>query len=166
MLIDQKRAHERILYEKYMDCLINEQAVSQADMFPVTMELNPADYYILKEIEEGLGTLGFRIQHDGNNTITIIGRPSDSVSSDPAEMMEILLEDFKTTKTDPAAGAKEKISAAMAAASAIPYGKPLTQGEMEDLFDTLFACSAPNYSPSGKPVISILGTDEIDKRFK
>ena len=166
MLIDQKRAHERVLYEKYMDCLTNEQAVSQADMFPVTMELNPADYYILKEIEESLSTLGFRIQHDGNNMITITGRPSDSVSSDPVEMMEILLEDYKTTKTDPSAGAKEKISASMAAASAIPYGKPLTQGEMEDLFDTLFACSGPNYSPSGKPVISILTTDEIDKRFK
>jgi DNA mismatch repair protein MutL len=166
MLIDQKRAHERVLYEKYLDCLTNEQAVSQVEMFPVNMELNPVDYYILKEIEESLCTLGFRIQHDGNNTISITGRPSDTVSSDPVEMMEILLEDYKTTKTDPSAGAKEKISAAMAAASAIPYGKPLTQGEMEDLFDTLFACSGPNYSPAGKPVISILTTDEIDKRFK
>jgi DNA mismatch repair protein MutL len=80
--------------------------------------------------------------------------------------MEILLEDYKRTDSDPSAGAKEKVSAAMAAASAIPYGKPLTQGEMEDLFDTLFACSGPNYSPGGKPVISILTTDEIDKRFK
>jgi DNA mismatch repair protein MutL len=81
-------------------------------------------------------------------------------------MMEIILEDFKSTDIDPAAGAKEKVSAAMAAASSIPYGKPLTQGEMENLFDTLFACSGPNYSPAGKPVISILTTEEIDKRFK
>ena len=166
MLIDQKRAHERVLYEKFMACLINEQAVSQVDMYPVKMELNPADYFILTEIEESLGKLGFLIHHEGNNTISIIGRPSETISSDPAEMMEILLEDFKRTNSDPSAGAKEKVSAAMAAAASIPYGKQLTHSEMEDLFDTLFACSAPNYSPGGKPVISILTTDEIDKRFK
>jgi DNA mismatch repair protein MutL len=166
MMIDQKRAHERILFEKFMECLTNEQAVSQVDMFPVNMELNPADYFILSEIEESLGKLGFRIQHQGNNTISILGRPSDSISSDPAEMMEIILEDYKSTDTDPSAGAKEKVSAAMAAASSIPYGKLLTQGEMENLFDTLFACTGPNYSPSGKPVISILTSEEIDKRFK
>jgi DNA mismatch repair protein MutL len=166
MLIDQKRAHERVLYEKFMECLRSEQAVSQADMFPVTMELNPADYFILAEIEESLEKLGFRIKHDGNNKISIIGRPSDTISSDLVEMMEILLEDYKSTSTDPAKGAKEKVSAALATASAIPYGKPLTKSEMEDLFDTLFACSGPNYSPGGKPVISILTTEEIDKRFK
>lgn len=166
MLIDQKRAHERVLYEKFMDCLEKEQAVSQTDMFPVIMELNPADYFILTEIEESLRKLGFRFHHKGNNTISIAGRPSDATASDPVELMEILLEDYKRTDSDPSAGAKEKVSAAMAAASAIPYGKSLTQGEMENLFDTLFACSGPNYSPGGKPVISILTIDEIDKRFK
>jgi DNA mismatch repair protein MutL len=166
MLIDQKRAHERVLYEKFIECLRNEQAVSQVDMFPVNMELNPADYFILTEIEESLGKLGFRIQHKGNNLISIIGRPSGTFSSDPVEIMEILLEDYKRTDSDPTAGAKEKISAALAVASAIPYGKQLTQGEMENLFDTLFACSGPNYSPGGKPVISILTIEEIDKRFK
>jgi DNA mismatch repair protein MutL len=166
MLIDQKRAHERILYEKFMGCLDSEQAVSQADIFPVSIELNPADYFILTEIEESISKLGFRIKHEGSTTISVIGRPSDTASSDPVEIMEILLEDYKRTKSDPTAGAKEKVSAAMAAASAIPYGKALTQGEMENLFDTLFACAGPNYSPGGKPVISILTTDEIDKRFK
>jgi DNA mismatch repair protein MutL len=166
MLIDQKRAHERILYEKFLKCLSDEQAVTQADMFPVIMELNPADYVILTEIEESLEKLGVRIKHEGKNSISIIGRPSDTISSDPVEMMEILLEDYKSTDTDPSKGAKEKISAAMASASAIPYGKPLGQSEMEDLFDTLFACLSPNYSPGGKPVISIITTEEIDKRFR
>ena len=166
MLIDQKRAHERVLFEKFIGCLNKEQTVSQVEMFPVNMELNPVDYLIITEIEESLVRLGFRIRHKGNNMISITGRPSDAISSDPVEMMEILLEDYKTTKTDPSAGLKEKVSASMAAASAIPYGKYLTQGEMEDLFDSLFACSGPNYSPGGKPVISILATEEIDKRFK
>jgi DNA mismatch repair protein MutL len=166
MLIDQKRAHERVLYERFLECLSNNRAVSQADMFPVTAELNPADYYILKEIEGELELLGFNIQHSGKNKITINGRPSGSDSSNPLEMLEILLEDYKNTQADPSTGAKEKVAAAMAGASAIPYGKVLNQSEMEDLFDTLFACSAPNYSPKGKAVISIITLEEIDKRFK
>jgi DNA mismatch repair protein MutL len=135
-------------------------------MFPLTTELNPADYYILKEIEGDLKLLGFSIQHSGKNKITINGRPSGSDSSDPLEILEILLEDYKNSEADPSTGAKEKIAAAMAGASAIPYGKVLIQSEMEDLFDTLFACAAPNYSPKGKPVISIIALEEIDKRFK
>jgi len=166
MLIDQKRAHERVLYEKYLESLSNNRAISQVDMFPMTAELNPADYIILKEIESELELLGFNIQHSGKNKITINGRPSDSGSSDPIEMLEILLEDYKNTQAEPSTGAREKIAAAMAGASAIQYGKVLSQGEMEDLFDTLFACQSPNYSPKGKPVINIITLEEIDKRFK
>jgi DNA mismatch repair protein MutL len=166
MLIDQKRAHERVLYERFIDCLSNNRAVSQADMFPVTAELNPSDYFILKEIEEDLELLGFSIQHSGTNKITINGKPAGSDSSDPLEMLEIILEDYKSTQADPAAGAKEKIAAAMAGASAILYGKVLSHNEMENLFDSLFACNSPNYSPKGKSVISIITLEDIDKRFK
>ncbi|MDP3001913.1 MAG: DNA mismatch repair endonuclease MutL [Bacteroidales bacterium] len=166
MLIDQKRAHERVLYERFLECLSNNRAVSQVDMFPVTAELNPADYYILKEIEGELELLGFSIQHSGKNIITINGRPSGSDSSTPLEMLEILIEDYKNTQADPSTGAKEKVASAMAGASAILYGKALSQSEMADLFDTLFACQAPNYSPKGKPVISIITLEKIDKRFK
>jgi len=166
MLIDQKRAHERVLFERFKDCLSNNRAVSQVDMFPVTAELNPADLYILKEIEGELELLGFRIQHSAKNVITINGKPSGSESSDPLEMIEILLEDYKTTQEAPSDSAKDKLASAMAGASAIPYGKVLTQGEMEDLFDTLFACQSPNYSPKGKPVIIILTLEDIDKKFK
>jgi DNA mismatch repair protein MutL len=166
MVIDQKRAHERVLYERFLLCLSNNRAISQTDMFPVTVELNPSDYIMLKEIEGDLELLGFSFQHPGDNKITINGRPADSDSSDPVVMLEILLEDFKSTQADPATNAKEKVAAGMAGATAIQYGKVLGQGEMEDLFDTLFACQSPNYSPKGKPVISIITLEEIDKRFK
>ena len=166
MIIDQKRAHERVLYEKFLECLSSNRAISQVDMFPVTAEVNPADLFILKEIESELGLLGYSLQYPGNNKVTINGRPADSDSSDPVQMLEILLEDYKNTESEPSVGAKEKVAAGMAAATAIQYGKVLSQGEMEDLFDTLFACQAPNYSPKGKPVISIFTLEEIDKRFK
>jgi DNA mismatch repair protein MutL len=166
MLIDQKRAHERVLFERFMECLSNNRSISQVDLYPVTAELNPSDYFILKEIEKDLGLLGFSFTFSPDNKVTINARPADSGSSDPVEMLEILLEDYKNTQSVPSVGAKEKIAAGMACASAIQYGKVLTQGEMEDLFDTLFACQSPNYSPKGKPVIIIISLDEIDKRFK
>lgn len=166
MLIDQKRAHEKVLYEKFMECLSNNRSISQTELYPLTIELNPVNYQVLKEIEDDLKLLGFTIRFSGKNKITVNGRPSGSGSSDPAEMLEILVEEFKSTQADPSKGAKEKLAAAMAGASAIPYGKMLTQNEMTDLFDSLFACPAPNYSPKGKPVINIITLEELDKKFK
>jgi len=166
MIIDQKRAHQRILFERFLEKLNQEHGVSQTEMFPVEIELNPADIFVLKEIEDDISLLGFNIQHPGQNTILITGLPSDSSSSDPVEILEILLEAYKQTKSDAATGIKEKIAAAMAEASAIPYGKSLLKNEMEDMFDALFACKAPNYSPKGNPVINILTLEEIDKRFR
>ena len=165
MLIDQKRAHERVLFERFMECLSNERSVAQTSMFPEMIELNPADYFVLKEIERELNLLGFDIQHLGNNTISLNSQPSGT-SSNPAETLETLLDEYKAKQSDPATSAREKVAFAMARASAIPYGKVLTQGELEDLFDTLFACNAPNYSPTGKPVINIISLDELEKRFK
>ncbi len=166
MIIDQKRAHERILFEKYLDSLINSRSVSQVDLFPVTVEINPADLLLIKEIEEELSILGFSFKYPDNKNVTITGRPSGTENSDAGTMLEILLEDYKNTQSDPSTGAKEKVAAAMACASALPYGKTLSQEEMETLFDTLFACRTPNYSPKGKPVITILTIEEINKRFK
>jgi DNA mismatch repair protein MutL len=166
MLIDQKKAHERILYEKYMECLNMNSPVSQTELFPIVIELNPADWQVLKEIENDLNLLGFSFHFSGNNKITIKGRPSNSGSSDPAELLGIFIEEFKTTQGGILTGEKEKLAAAMAGASAIPYGKALAQSEMEDLFDSLFACSSPNYSPKGKPVVNIITLEELDKRFK
>jgi DNA mismatch repair protein MutL len=166
MVIDQKRAHERVLYERFLESLGNNQAVSQAEIFPVTAAINPSDFFLLKEMEEDLRLLGFSISYSGDNTIVITGRPSGTASENPLEMLEILLEDYKNSEADPSKGAREKLAAGMACASAIPYGKLLNRHEMEELIDTLFACASPNYSPKGKPVISIITLDEIDKRFK
>lgn len=165
MIIDQKRAHERILYERFLDNLESNRNISQTELFPVNLELNPADIFVLKEIENEIRLLGFNFQIT-DNMILINGRPSGIGSADPAIMLEILLEEYKKTQSDPSTGAMEKIASAMAGASAIPYGKALLKNEMEDLFDTLFSCKSPNYSPKGKPVINILTLEEIDKRLR
>ena len=166
MLIDQKRAHERVLFERFIECLRNNIPLSQTELFPLTIELDPIGYNVMKEIENDLKILGFTIQFAGKNKILLKGLPSNSEFSDPAEMIEILIEDYKSTRVDPSSGTREKLAAAMAASSAIPYGKILAGSEIEDLFDNLFACSAPNYSPKGKPVIHIITIEDIDKKFR
>jgi DNA mismatch repair protein MutL len=166
MLIDQKRAHERVLYEKFLECLDKNKPVSQSELFPISVELNPADILVLKEIENGIRVLGFNILFQGKDKALIKGRPSEFLTSDPAEMLGIIIDEFKTRESDPSAGLKERLASAMAGASAIPYGKILDQSEMENLFDILFACSAPNYSPKGKPVIMIITLEDLDKKFK
>jgi DNA mismatch repair protein MutL len=166
MMIDQKRAHERILYERYIDNLSNNRSAGQASLFPVTVEMTPSDYNLLKEIEDDINILGFDFRHLGNNVISINSQPAESSSSNAGELLKTVLEVYNNTGSDPATTKKEKIASAMARASAIPYGKVLSQSEMSDLFDTLFACSAPNYSPAGKPVINIITLEELDKRFK
>jgi len=166
MLIDQKRAHERILYERYLDYLGNSRSVSQSELFPVTSEMNPADIIILKEIEKDLNILGFSIVFPDANKITIKGRPAGTESADPVMMLGILIEEFRTTQAEPSVNAREKLAGAMAAASSISYGKILTQSEMEDLFDSLFACKAPNYSPKGKSIVIIITLEDLDKKFR
>ncbi len=165
MLIDQKRAHERILFEQFRECLNNGHSVSQADMFPLTIELDPADYCLLKEIEKDLDVLGFKFSHPGENRITITGKPALNGSPDTLQLLEILIEDYKNTESSPLTNDREKVASAMAGASAIQYGKILNQDEMEQLINSLFACKSPNYNSKGKPVITILTLDDIDKKF-
>lgn len=166
MLIDQKRAHERILYEKYLDCLDNNSFTGQKSMFPATFNVNPADIFVLREIEDDLRLLGFDLLIKDNHTVTVSALPAGTGAENPEEILEIIIEDYKNSQSDPSTGEKARVAAAMASASAIPYGKALTNNEMELFFDMLFACRAPNYSPHGRPVISIITLDEIDKRYK
>jgi DNA mismatch repair protein MutL len=165
MMIDQRRAHERILFEQFLQCLGDGKSASQADMFPLTAELNPSDYYVLKEIESELGILGFRFRDEGGYKITITGKPAVNESPNTLEMLEILLEDYKSKENAASENTREKVASAMAGVYAIPYGKALEHNEMEELFDKLFACQSPNYSPKGKPIVNILTLEDIDKKF-
>lgn len=166
MLIDQKRAHERILFDKFISMIGKDNSPSQKSLFPVTLELDQADIAILSELEDDLKSLGFETAYLGNNTVSINGYPSEAKNDDPSEMLEILLQEYKSTQQDPASERKEKIASSLARASAVPYGRHLSNDEMQELFDTLFASATPNYTPDGKAVVNIITLDELDKRLK
>ncbi|MEE4115713.1 MAG: DNA mismatch repair endonuclease MutL, partial [Marinilabiliaceae bacterium] len=161
MLIDQKRAHERILFDKFISMIGKDNSPSQKSLFPVTIELDQADIAILSELEDDLKSLGFETAYLGNNTVSINGYPSEAKNDDPSEMLEILLQEYKSTQQDPASERKEKIASSLARASAVPYGRHLSNDEMQELFDTLFASATPNYTPDGKAVVNIITLDEL-----
>ncbi len=166
MIIDQKRAHERILYESFLDAIKNGQTVSQKSLFPKAIELSQADAALLSEIEDELKSCGFDISYLGNNSISVNGYPADAGNEDPVEMLEIIIEDYRSTQKEVKTGPAERLARSLARAGAIPYGKVLDEKELFNLFDTLFACTTPNYSPTGKPVVTIIDMDEINKRLK
>jgi DNA mismatch repair protein MutL len=166
MVIDQHRAHERILFEKFIRSLAMNYPLAQHTLFPETIELNEADYIILKEIMEDLHTIGFDIRDFGSNSIVIGGYPGDSHNENPRELIEKFLEIYKSTETDIKISVREKIARSLASAGAFNYGEVLSPIAMQDLVDNLFACESPGYSPSGKPVISIIGIEELERKFK
>jgi len=165
MMIDQRRAHERVLYERYLASLGNGPKPAQVSLFPVETELNPGDIIILEEIKEEIKALGLGVTIGNGCTVTITGHPADSRNASPLGMLETLIAEYKQTLGDPSISARERVALSMARASAIPYGMPLTHEEMEELFDMLFACAMPNYSPAGKTVMNIITLDELDRRF-
>jgi len=166
MIIDQKRAHERILYDKFIDALSTDTLIAQHSLFPKTVQLDQADLAILSEVEEDLKKCGFDVRYLGNNTISINSQPSSSMNEDPAEMIEIILEEYKTMAKEAGESNRERIATCMARAAAVPYGRSLEAEEIRELVDKLFQCTNPHYSPSGKAVISIITMDELDKRLK
>lgn len=165
MIIDQKRAHERILFEKMLENT-GSLSASQTELFPVKISLNPADFFVIKEIEEDLLKIGIKFRLSGPGKIILTGLPAGLNITDPGSLLEKFLEEYKGSSSDLSTGVKNKVAAAMAAASSIPYGRVLFKNEMEDLFDALFACSSPNYSPGGKPVLHIFTIDDIEQKFK
>lgn len=165
MVIDQKRAHERILFEKFMEVLKSDSVASQQLLFPQTLELNPADSAILQNIIPELLSLGFDIRDFGKNTFIISGTPGVLDVTDAAVIVEKLLEEYKTSPVDARAKAKEQIARSLSKASALDYGTELKQEEIIHLIDELFACATPNFSPDGKRVLHIIPVTDIEKSF-
>ncbi len=163
MIIDQKRAHERILYEQNLEILHHRQGVAQQTLFPETIELNTPDFVTFTEIKEEVNRLGFDIREFGHHTIIVHGIPDTVKSSDIRSLIEQMIENYKTYEADPRQEVSGRVAQSLARASAIPYGRILETEEMRELVDKLFGCSNPNYSPSGKPIINIIHTEEIVK---
>ena len=166
MLIDIRRAHERILYEQFIQGVENHQAVSQVSLFPTTLNLNHHDIELLTEIKDDLFKIGFDIQEFGNKSYVVNAAPAAFENLDPSVLIEHFLEIFHGTEGDIKKDAHEKIALSMAQAAAIDATVSLSDAEMRALIDSLFTCQVPNFTQGGKTIIHILKMEEIEKFFQ
>ena len=166
MVIDQQGAHERILYEQILENFEKHKSVTQQELFPKTIELNASDFELVKELHSEIQALGFDISEFGKNTFIIHGVPADTAEYDSSTLLEGLIENYKQNLLELKSEKRENLARSMARNMAIKSGKSLTQEEMNELIDELFACKMPYSTPSGKPTITTFSSDDLDKRFK
>ncbi|MGZ3867179.1 MAG: DNA mismatch repair endonuclease MutL [Bacteroidia bacterium] len=165
LLIDQQRAHERILYEHYKKSF-QQHLPSQQELFPQSIELSSADMILLNELNEDLKKLGFDIVPFGKDTVVIQGIPADLSSLNSAEVLTGLFENYKLNNLDVKLDKSENICRSLAKNTGIKYGKELQPEEMRLLMEHLFACDNHSFSPAGKVVYTQISVGEIDKLFK
>ena len=165
LVIDQHRAHTRILFEKIMQNATAQKVASQQLLFPETLHLNTSDYAILKDLSPSLQSFGFELGDLGSGSMALYGIPSGIEAESPARLIDEIIEDYKNHLQDSFSGALERMAASVASASSVKYGKTLSPQEMSWLIDELFACSNANYTPGGKNIHFILNLAEWDERF-
>jgi DNA mismatch repair protein MutL len=165
-LVDQQAAHERILYERYLELLEEGQAATQKKLFPQTIQLNPASAALLQEVREDLSLLGFDIEHFGGDSFVIHGVPSELRSGvSEQEVIEQLLEQLQDDQ-EVKLEFQDRLARSMAASACIKRGQKLSVLEMKMLIDQLFACQMPLKSPSGRKCFLSYDLEELTKRFK
>lgn len=166
MIIDQQRAHIRILYDQYLEQITRRQGASQGMLFSDIVQFPVSEVPVLQEIMEDLSYLGFELTDLGGGSYAINGIPSGIEGLNPVELIQSMVH----TAMEKGGKVKEEVQSnlalTLAKAAAIVPGQVLTNEEMNGLVDGLFAVATPNYTPDGKTVLSVLQEDELEKLFK
>ncbi len=166
LVLDQRAAHERILYEKYLNRLEAGAGSSQRQLFPVTVELSTSDAGLLREMLPAVNSLGFDIQPFGHQSFVVHGFPADCGEMDERLAVDELLEAFRSFGELPGLQPRHRVARSLARAYAIPAGRKLAAAEMRELIDGLFACQVPYAAPDGNHTFFTLGLSELASRFK
>ncbi len=165
MLIDQKAAHERILYERYLGQMEKNGGVSQQLLFPVIIQFNPADLVLFQELFHEFQSLGFVLDDFGNNQIVVNGLPAEAKNANPQQLLEGMLEFYKTYKTDVKMDKRESVARGLSKRLGIQYGETLNREEMRNLVDELFACTMPYQTSDGKSIVKMLSGEDLERMF-
>lgn len=165
LLIDQQSAHERILYEQFLEQLSNAQVSTQQALFPKNLTLAPADAEVLKEILPQIRLLGFDIAAVSETTFAINGTPASlGQGYEEEKIIENLLAQYRTN-VDLKLEVTDNIARSLARSAAIKRGQNMTEEEMTGLIDQLFACSIPFKSPSGRNCFITFDLEDLQKQF-
>ncbi|MDC1472414.1 DNA mismatch repair endonuclease MutL [Flavobacteriaceae bacterium] len=164
LVIDQNRAHERILYEEFLKTTVNE-AVSQQLLFPLQLKFSATDYTILKDLQQNLESTGFVFSTFTDQTIELTGLPVGVKESEVHIVFEQLIHDIEHEVPDVNFSVSDLLSKSLAKSLAIKNGKKLEREEQEFIVNTLFSCKEPSISPTNKTVFTTLKVEELDKKF-
>ena len=171
MMVDQHRAHVRILYERYLRQMDSQGAGTQGLLFPEMLQLPPSDAVLFDGITPALRSLGFDVSSLGGGSYSVLGIPSGLEGVDVLSLLQQMVEEARTHSPSAAAKSPDlsdvnhRLALAMARSAAIVAGQVLTEAEMDTLLGDLFQCSQPNLTPTGKPTLVVLSQEEIDSRF-
>ena len=166
MLINQQAAHERILYERFLQQLQNQSGFSQQSLFPQSVTLNSSDFELLKELLPDIRALGFDIREFGRNTVVVEGIPADLSNTDEHKLLEQLLEGYKNNQSVLKLDKRDSLARSLARNAATKAGTKMSLEEMNILIDQLFACQMPNLALNGKLVIITFTLNELLERFE
>jgi len=166
MIIKQQRAHERILYEKYLNQISGKLRASQQQLFPVNINYSPADAEIIKDLKEPLKSLGFLLEDFGQTGFVVNGIPTGMQESEVELALEGIIENFKKESSTLDYDKNIILARTMASNLSLKSGKKLGNEEMANIFHSLFACAVPEKSPGGKTILTIVSMDKIDELLK
>lgn len=166
MIIDQQRAHIRILYDRYLSQIASRKGASQGMLFPDIVQFSASEIPVLQSIQEDLSYLGFELTDLGGGSYAINGVPAGIEGLRPTELVQNMVH----TAIEKGCKVKEEVQSllalSLAKAAAIVAGQVLTNEEMTNLVDGLLTSTSPNYTPDGKTALAVLKEEEIERLFR
>ena len=165
MLIDQHRAHVRILYDRFMARFADKPSVTQRLLFPQRLTLPPSETVAFEKMMQDLQSVGFEVSSLGGGDFSVLGTPAGTEGLDASELLQDILQETLDGKSDAADGIRHRIALTLARRAAMPVGEYLSGAEMSALVDQLFSTGTPNFTPDGQTVLVILAVENIEKLF-
>ncbi len=166
MIVDQHRAHIRILFDRYMDNKDKQGVFSQRVLFPEVIHLSTSHHLILEELEPEMNKMGFELAFLGDNSWAINGVPNDIEGVNIQDLILQVIESVNMGGDSIETKIYEHLALEIARRTAIPVGRVMTPDEMDNLMSQLLLLPKPNYTPDGKLIISVVTTEYISKLFQ
>ena len=165
VIVDQQRAHQRVLYEQFLVNMTVHQASSQQLLFPLNLFFSSSEMELIQDLQVSLKNTGFVFEENTTDHIVISGIPVNVTESEVSLVLEQLLGDLQDGIPESSFSQSDTIAKSMAKSLAVKTGKHLTEKEQENLVNGLFACKDPNVSPFHKPTFITMRVEDLDKKF-
>ncbi len=165
VIIDQSRAHQRVLYERFLKNITIKQGASQQLLFPLSLSFSRADMAIIKEIQESLVTIGFIFSKVESEQLEITGVPLCVPESEVGMVLDQLIADYEQDFVEDGFSQANVLSKTLCKTLAVKTGEILDTSSQTALVNDLFACKESRVSPFNKPIYVTISEDDIDKKF-